>query len=950
MSRDGMHSLEACVHGSHRKGNRLHAWEKGRSGGQARKEKVPDKEYILLPLLNTCPGVPSSHEEDKSSPKDDADKKSTAEPTCVEGGKIDDLGCLDQQMKSTDDSKNTNSINSFNTVSPTVNASSNKDGTFQRTIGEWDFSTPITINAASSSFSPPAALDDFSKMPNLEDTVIFDDAYNDRDEGAEANYNNLEIVIPVSPIPSIRIHKDHPKEQIIREVNSVVQTRKMAKQNEAGKRSIGTKWVYRNKRDQRGIVVRNKARLVTQGHRQEEGIDYDKVFAPVARIEAIRLFLAYASFIDFTVYQMDVKSAFLYGTIKEEVYISQPPGFVDPEFPNRVYKVEKALYGLHQAPRAWLSREKMAYFSVRTNILKKFGYSSVKTASTSMETHKPLSKDADGTYVDVHLYRSINGSLMYLTSSRPDIMFVMYACSRFQVQPKVSHMHAVKRIFRYLKGQPTLGLWYPKDLPLELIAYSNSDYAGASLDRKSTTRGCQFLGSRLIFWQCEKQTIMANSITEAEYITKIHVDNESSICVVKNHVYHSKTKHIEIMHHFIRDSYEKRLIEMVKIHTDHNVTDLLTKAFDVTRIECKSSQVMKIGLELKGYLLNASYANLVQHAEKSDNNPEFHQIVDFLPSCSISYALTVSPTIYASYIEQFWNTISSKTINFVKQIHVIVDGKAVVISESSVRSDLLFDNEDDEVVHKEEGDRVERATTTDASLEAAQDGDNILKTQTTAMPNVDIPQGMDTCGSPKRQETIGGTSAQTRSERVLEQPSEPPLTESHTSGSGEGRMEHPFELTDIGRIIEEMDKDEDVNLVSEQGEVQEIVKPSKDDDDATLIKTLLNIKRSLAKDKGKGIMQETELPKKLKKKEMIQLSLDEELAQKLYAEELAKQAASQEQERVWDQVHTFVPKDSKIEKAVMKRAGFNLQQEISKKQRLDRETEQIEETNEEVKA
>ncbi|GJV16538.1 retrovirus-related pol polyprotein from transposon TNT 1-94 [Tanacetum coccineum] len=245
-----------------------------------------------------------------------------------------------------------------------------------------------------------------------------------------------------------------------------------------GKKAIGTKWVYRNKKDQRGIVVRNKARLVAQSHRQEEGIDYDEVFASVARIKAVRLFLAYASFMDFTMFQMDVKSAFLYGTIEEEVYVSQPLGFVDPEFPDKVYKVKQRKDGI------FLNQDKYV-----CDILKKFGFSSVKTASTPMETHKPLSKDADGTDVDVHLYRSMIGSLMYLTSSRPDIMFVVCACSRFQVQPKASHMHAVKRIFRYLKGQPTLGLWYPKDSPMDLIAYSDSDYVGASLDRKSTIGG-----------------------------------------------------------------------------------------------------------------------------------------------------------------------------------------------------------------------------------------------------------------------------------------------------------------------------------------------------------------------------------------------------------------------------------------------------------------------------
>ncbi|GKE63899.1 uncharacterized mitochondrial protein-like protein [Tanacetum coccineum] len=146
-----------------------------------------------------------------------------------------------------------------------------------------------------------------------------------------------------------------------------------------------------------------------------------------------------------------------------------------------------------------------------TEILKKFGFTDVKTTSTPMETHKPLLKDADGEDVDEHLYRSMIGSLIYLTSSRPDIMFAVCACARYQINPKVSHLHAVKRIFRYLKGQP-------KDSPFDLVAYTDSDYAGASLDRKSTTEGCQFLGCRLISWQCKKQTVVANSIIKAEYI------------------------------------------------------------------------------------------------------------------------------------------------------------------------------------------------------------------------------------------------------------------------------------------------------------------------------------------------------------------------------------------------------------------------------------------------
>ncbi|GJZ51863.1 putative ribonuclease H-like domain-containing protein [Tanacetum coccineum] len=306
--------------------------------------------------------------------------------------------------------------------------------------------------------------------------------------------------------------------------------------------------------------------MVAQGYTQEEGIDYDEVFAYVPRIEAIRLFLAYAAYKDFVVYQMDVKSAFLYGKIKEEVYVCQPPGFEDPNFPDRVYKVEKALYGLHQALRAWyetlstylldnrfqrgkidktlfIRRDKgdillvqvyeddIIFSSTKKSLCtqfekmmhKKFQMSSMGElifflGITPMETQKLLLKDEDGKEVDVHLDRLMIGSLMYLTSSRPDIMFAVCAYVRYQVNPKVSHLYAVKRIFRYLKGQPKLGLCYPKDSPFDLVAYTDSDYTGASLDRKSTTGGCQFLGCRLISWQCKKHTVVANSTTKAEYV------------------------------------------------------------------------------------------------------------------------------------------------------------------------------------------------------------------------------------------------------------------------------------------------------------------------------------------------------------------------------------------------------------------------------------------------
>nr|GFC45437.1 hypothetical protein [Tanacetum cinerariifolium] len=203
----------------------------------------------------------------------------------------------------------------------------------------------------------------------------------------------------------------------------------------------------------------------------------------------------------------------------EEVYVCQPPGFEDPDYPDKVYKVVKALYRLHQAPRAWY--ETLANYLLENGFQRgeidqtlfiKRKKSDIllvqiyvddiifdgKSASTPIDTEKPLVKDPDGKDVDVHTYRLMIGSLMYLTSSRPDIMFAVCACARFQVTPKASHLHAVKMIFRYLKGKPHLGLWYPKDSPFKLVAYSDSDYAGASLDRKSTTGGCQFLGCRLI--------------------------------------------------------------------------------------------------------------------------------------------------------------------------------------------------------------------------------------------------------------------------------------------------------------------------------------------------------------------------------------------------------------------------------------------------------------------
>ncbi|GJY34357.1 ribonuclease H-like domain-containing protein [Tanacetum coccineum] len=434
-------------------------------------ETVPGKNYILLPLWPTDPLLSQSSKispDDGFKPLGDDEKKVTEEPG-KEGG------------------------------------DSSKDSKSNDQEEEYNVNNTNTVNAASTN-----------------EVNVVDD-----EDGAEAYMNNLDAFMHVSSIPTTRIHKDHPVEQIIGDLNSAPQTRRMTKNLEEhglfssvqqrtnhkdfqnclknfyikaykevwtlvdlpnGKRAIGTKWVFRNKKDERGIVIKNKARLVAQGYTQEEGIDYDEVFAPVARIEAIRLFLAYASFKDFVVYQMDVKSAFLYGKIEEEVYVCQPPGFEDPDFPDRRGKIDKTLF---------IRRDKGDILLVQVYVDDIIFGSTKKSLCTEFE--KMMHKK-------------------FQMSLRLDIMFAVCACARYQVNPKVSHLHVVKRIFRYLKDQPKLGLWYPKDSPFDLVAYTDSDYAEASLDKKSTTGGCQFLGCRLISWQCKKQTVVTNSTTEAEYV------------------------------------------------------------------------------------------------------------------------------------------------------------------------------------------------------------------------------------------------------------------------------------------------------------------------------------------------------------------------------------------------------------------------------------------------
>ncbi|KAJ9536421.1 hypothetical protein OSB04_un000398, partial [Centaurea solstitialis] len=374
-----------------------------------------------------------------------------------------------------------------------------------------------------------------------------------------------------------------------------------------GKSIIGMKWIFRNKKDENDLIIQNKARLVAKGYRQQEGIDFDETFAPVARIEAIRIFLAYAAHKNMTVYQMDVKCAFLNGVLQEEVYLEQPEGFVDPRYPNHVYVLDKALYGLKQAPRAWYetltnyllgvgykkgtidptlflrrsgsdliivqiymddiifastkpemcqefentmkSQFKMSMMGELTfflglqvrqcpdgifinqskyvhDLLKRFDFGGSNSAATPMPKNFQLNADSSGKPVDQKTYRAIIGSLLYLTASRPDIVFSTGVCACFQCDPRDSDLSAVKRILRYLKGTPDFGLWYPKDSGFELIAYTDSDHAGCKLNRKSTSGACQFLGEKLRI--------------------PIYCDSKSAIQITANPVQHSRTKHIDI--------------------------------------------------------------------------------------------------------------------------------------------------------------------------------------------------------------------------------------------------------------------------------------------------------------------------------------------------------------------------------------------------------------------
>nr|GEV79671.1 retrovirus-related Pol polyprotein from transposon TNT 1-94 [Tanacetum cinerariifolium] len=360
------------------------------------------------------------------------------------------------------------------------------------------------------------------------------------------------------------------------------------------------KWLFKNKPDEESTVIRNKSRLVVRGYLQEEGIDFEESFAPVARMEAFRIFLAYVAHKSFTVFQMDVKTEFLHGSLKEDVYMCQPEGFIDADHPSHVYKLKKALYGSKQAPRAWYdelstfllknhffkgttdptlfirhfvdeilvvhvyvddiifgsthprytqlffnlmkSRFEMSMMGEMTfflglqvnqspcgifinqsiyvlEILKKYGMESCDPVGTPMEIKDKLNLDQNGTPVDATKYRSMIGALMYLTSSRPDIVYDTCLCARYQAKPTEKHLKEFKRIFCYLRGTVNKGLWYTKDSGFELNGFSDADYAGCKDTFKSTSGGAQFLEEKLVSWSLKKQDCTTLSTAEAEYVS-----------------------------------------------------------------------------------------------------------------------------------------------------------------------------------------------------------------------------------------------------------------------------------------------------------------------------------------------------------------------------------------------------------------------------------------------
>nr|GEV51655.1 retrovirus-related Pol polyprotein from transposon TNT 1-94 [Tanacetum cinerariifolium] len=379
--------------------------------------------------------------------------------------------------------------------------------------------------------------------------------------------------------------KDHQLEQVHGNPSKPVQTRRQLATN-----LEMCMFALTNKKDEDQIVIRKNARLVAKGYAQEEGIDFKESFAPVTRLEAVWIFVAYAAHKSFLIYQMDVKMAFLDGTLKEEVYVEQPDGFINPDHP------EKAKYALE--------------------ILKKHGMEKCDTVGTPMATKPKLDAELSGKLIDQTEYHSKIGSLMYMTSSRPDIVKAICYFARYQERPIEKHLKEVKRILRYLRGTINMGLWYPNDSGFELIAFSDADHVGCIDTRKSTSGGIQFLGDKLVSWTSKKQNCTAMSSAEAEYVAlsaccaqvmwtrtqlkdyglnykkiPLYCDFQSAIVISCNPVQHSRTKYINTRCHFIKEQVENGIIELYFVKTEYQLADMFTKSLLEDRFQYLSRRI-----------------------------------------------------------------------------------------------------------------------------------------------------------------------------------------------------------------------------------------------------------------------------------------------------------------------------------------------------------------------
>ncbi|GJX33556.1 retrotransposon protein, putative, ty1-copia subclass [Tanacetum coccineum] len=352
---------------------------------------------------------------------------------------------------------------------------------------------------------------------------------------------------------------------------------------------ITLKWIYKVKLDELGKILKNKARLVARGYRQEEGIDFEESFAPVARLDAIRIFLAFAAHMNMIIYQMDAKTAFLNDILPKKFMSANQTGLQ-----------------ISQSPRGiFLNQSKYALES-----LKKYGMESSDPVDTPMVEKSKLDEDPQGKAVDPTHYRGMVGTLMYLIASRPDLTFTVCMCARYQENLTKKQLHIVKRIFKYLRGTVNRGLWYPKDSSIALTSYADADHAGCQNTKRSTSGSMQLLGDRLVSWTSKRQKSAAIYSTEAEYIALsgcyaqvlwmrsqltdyglgfnkilIYCDNKSAIALCCNNVQHSRSIHIDIRFHFIKEQVENGVVKLYFVNTEYQLADIFTKALGREKIE-----------------------------------------------------------------------------------------------------------------------------------------------------------------------------------------------------------------------------------------------------------------------------------------------------------------------------------------------------------------------------